>query len=140
MHHPFCLNSTDKGLPFLGYVLFPKTVLLNNCSRKRFKTKMKQYTYKLNNSEWNQAEYQAHILALIAFAKHANTYKLSTLDRQNMTYYTFFQCFFKLGLILSANIKNMQDQLLNQKLDSKLFLLLDLRSPIFLKFKFVQYI
>ena len=34
---PFCLNSTDNGLPFLGYMLFPKTVLLNNSSRKRLK-------------------------------------------------------------------------------------------------------
>ncbi len=73
---PFCLNSTDKGLPFLGYMLFPKTILLNNSSRKRFKAKLKQYTYKLNNAEWNQTEYQAHVLPLIAFAKHANTYNL----------------------------------------------------------------
>ena len=75
---PFCLNSTDKGLPFLGYVLFPTAVLLNNRSRKRFKTKMKQYTYKLNNEEWSQIEYQAHVLPLIAFVKHANTFSLRT--------------------------------------------------------------
>ncbi len=75
---PFCLNSTDKGLPFLGYILFPKTVLLNNSSRNRFKAKLKQYAYKLNNAEWNQAEYQAHVLPLIAFAKHANTFNLRT--------------------------------------------------------------
>ncbi len=75
---PFCLNSTDKGLPFLGYMLFPKTVLLNNSSRKRFKAKLKQYSYKLNNAEWNQAKYQAHVLPLIAFAKHANTFNLRT--------------------------------------------------------------
>ncbi len=73
---PFCLNSTYKGLPFLGYMLFPKSVLLNNSSRKRFKAKLKQYTYKLNNAEWSQSEYQAHVLPLIAFAKHANTYYL----------------------------------------------------------------
>ena len=75
---PFCLNSTDKGLPFLGYMLFPKTVLLNSSSCKRFKAKLKQYTYKLNNAQWNQAEYQAHVLPLIAFAKHANTFNLRT--------------------------------------------------------------
>lgn len=75
---PFCLNSTEKGLPFLGYVLFPKTVLLNNSSRRRFKAKLIQYTYKLINAEWNQSEYQAHVLPLIAFAKHANTFSLRT--------------------------------------------------------------
>lgn len=81
---PFCLNSTDKGLPFLGYMLFPKTVLLNNSSRKRFKAKLKQYTYKLNNAQWNQAEYQAHVLPLIAFAKHANTFNLRTKYNEMM--------------------------------------------------------
>ncbi len=81
---PFCLNSTDKGMPFLGYLLFPKTVLLNNSSRKRFKAKLKQYTYKLNSSEWNQAEYQAHVLPLIAFAKHANTFNLRTKYNEMM--------------------------------------------------------
>lgn len=81
---PFCLNSTDKGMPFLGYLLFPKTVLLNNSSRKRFKAKLKQYTYKLNSSEWNQAEYQAHVLPLIAFAKHANMFNLRTKYNEMM--------------------------------------------------------
>src|SRR5574344_1066149 len=81
---PFCLNSTDNGLPFLGYMLFPKTVLLNNSSLKRFKAKLKQYTYKLNNAEWNQAEYQAHVLPLIAFAKHANTFNLRTKYNEMM--------------------------------------------------------
>jgi len=73
---PFCLNSTYKGLPFLGYVLFPDKIFLNNNSRKRFKSKLAHYTKKLNNAEWSQSEYQSHVLPLIAFAKHANTYKL----------------------------------------------------------------
>lgn len=81
---PFCLNSTDKGLPFLGYMLFPKRVLLNNSSRKRFKIKLKQYTCKLNNAKWNQTEYQAHVLPLIAFAKHANTFNLRTKYNEMM--------------------------------------------------------
>ena len=75
---PFCLNSTDKGLPFLGYVLFPATVLLNNRSCKRFKTKLKLYANKINHEDWSQKEYQAHVLPLIAFVKHANTFSLRT--------------------------------------------------------------
>ena len=75
---PFCMNKTEKGLPFLGYVLFTDRILLNSHSRKRFKSKLKLYTQKLNNDEWTQTEYQAHIVPLIAFAKHANTYKLRT--------------------------------------------------------------
>lgn len=75
---PFCLNTTDKGLPFLGYVLYPDKIFLNNNSRKRFKSKLAHYTQKLNNAEWSQTEYQAHVLPLIAFTKHASTYKLRT--------------------------------------------------------------
>ncbi len=81
---PFCLNSSEKGLPFLGYVLFPEKIFLNNNSRKRFKSKLKQYNYKLNNAEWNQVEYQAHVLPLIAFAKHANTFNLRTKYNEMM--------------------------------------------------------
>ena len=73
---PFCLNSTDKGLPFLGYFLLPDRIMLNKNSWKRFKTKLIHYSCKLQNDEWSQSEYQAHILPLIAFAKHANTFKL----------------------------------------------------------------
>lgn len=73
---PFCLNSTDKGLPFLGYFLLPDKIMLNKNSRKRFKTKLIHYSGKLQNDEWSQSEYQAHILPLIAFAKHASTFNL----------------------------------------------------------------
>ncbi len=73
-----CLNSTSSGLPFLGYVLFPQTIRLNNRSRKRLKTKMKSYQGKLAREEWDQREYQAHILPLLAFAKHADTFDLRT--------------------------------------------------------------
>jgi len=73
---PFCLNSTDKGLPFLGYFLFPARIMLNKNSRKRFKYKLIHYSGKLQRDEWSQLEYQAHILPLIAFTKHANTFNL----------------------------------------------------------------
>jgi len=75
---PFCLNSTGKGLPFLGYAVFPDKIFLNNNSRKRFKSKLVHYTQKLNIEEWSQTEYQSHVMPLIAFAKHANTHKLRT--------------------------------------------------------------
>lgn len=73
---PFCLNSTFKGLPFLGYLVFPDKVMLNKKSRQRFKNKLIQCTRKLRNDEWNQSDYQRHVLPLIAFAKHADTFNL----------------------------------------------------------------
>jgi retron-type reverse transcriptase len=73
---PFCLNSAEKGLPFLGYLVFPQKTWLNGESRKRFITKINNYNYKLKSEEWNQQEFQNHVLPLIAFVKHADTYGL----------------------------------------------------------------
>ena len=73
---PFCLNKTDKGLPFLGYLLYPHQIRLLQASRDRLYTKFKLYTEKLNNNEWTQTDYQRHILPLFAFSKHADSFAL----------------------------------------------------------------
>jgi RNA-directed DNA polymerase len=73
---PFCLNSSEKGLPFLGYLIFPEKVLLNRDSRKRYKNKLKFCAGKLLSGEWSQNEFQSHVLPLNAFARHANTFSL----------------------------------------------------------------
>jgi hypothetical protein len=70
---PFCLNKTNKGLPFLGYLIFPETIKLAQRSRKRFINKLKLYEKKLEKGKWNQQEYQNHILPLIAFTEHADS-------------------------------------------------------------------
>lgn len=72
----FCLNSVEKGLPFCGYNLFPHKTLLGNNSKKRFKSKLQHFNLKLNNQEWNQKEYQSHVLPLFAFVQHADTFML----------------------------------------------------------------
>lgn len=73
---PICLNSTDKGVPFLGYVLFPSEVRLNKRSKKRFCTKMKEYTDKVDKGTWSATEYALHINPLIAFTRFANARNL----------------------------------------------------------------
>ncbi|MDD3858960.1 MAG: reverse transcriptase domain-containing protein [Bacteroidales bacterium] len=73
---PFCLNSSEKGLPFLGYTIYPEKVLLNGESRNRFVVKMKNYYFKLNTNVWDQKEYQNHVIPLIAFINHANSFGL----------------------------------------------------------------
>jgi len=70
---PFCLNQTDKGLPFLGYLLYPYTIRLGRVSRQRFCTKFADYTRKLNKETWSQEEYQRHVLPLLAFTQYADT-------------------------------------------------------------------
>lgn len=71
---PFCLNKTEKGLPFCGYLLFPTHKRLNKNSKKRFKAKSKHYESLLENGEWDQKTYQHHIIPLLAFTKHAKTF------------------------------------------------------------------
>jgi len=69
----FCLNTNLSGLPFCGYRIFPEKILLNAISKKRFKVKCFSYYHKLINNEWSQTEFQAHMLPLLGFVKHAET-------------------------------------------------------------------
>lgn len=71
---PFCLNKTEKGLPFLGYVLTKQSLHLNKRSRKRFRRKIVLYESYRKNATWTEAAYQQHMLPLLAFAKKADSY------------------------------------------------------------------
>ncbi|MDR0940880.1 MAG: SUMF1/EgtB/PvdO family nonheme iron enzyme [Bacteroidales bacterium] len=73
---PFCLNANDRGLPFLGYLLYASHTRLTANSRKRFAKKMENYAEKFAVGEWGQQEYQNHVLPLVAFTRHANTFVL----------------------------------------------------------------
>lgn len=73
---PYCINSLEKGLPFLGYVTFKNYIRLNKNSKKRFIQKMKLYHLNLENEKWTQSEYVRHVLPLIAFTQHANSINL----------------------------------------------------------------
>jgi len=69
----FCINKTQFGLSFLGYVLFKNKIHLNKNSRKRFRTKLKEYEQQLNQNKWTQSDYQKHLLPLLAFAQKAES-------------------------------------------------------------------
>lgn len=71
-----CINQTDKGLPFLGFVVLPDRVRLNRQSKQRLIKKMKNADYKLSKGFWSQQEYSVHVLPLIAFTRHAETHQL----------------------------------------------------------------
>jgi len=73
---PYCINSLEKGLPFLGYVVFKDCIRLNKNSKKRFTQKMKLYHSNLKNEKWTQTQYARHVLPLIAFTRHANSTNL----------------------------------------------------------------
>lgn len=69
---PFCLNHHSRGLPFLGYLVYPDQVRLAHRSRIRFIRKLRLYENKLLTGIWDQKEYQNHIIPLIAFTEKAN--------------------------------------------------------------------
>ena len=69
---PFCLNESTKGLPFLGYLLFPDSVRLARRSKKRFITKSMLYDHYLQTGRWTQKEFANHAMPLVAFTEYAN--------------------------------------------------------------------
>jgi len=70
---PILLNYSSRGLPFLGYLIFPYHVRLTQRSKKRFIRKMNLLQEKYNSGEWDEATCQRHALPLIAFTNHATT-------------------------------------------------------------------
>ncbi len=71
---PDCTNCNEKGLPFLGYVLFPNSfVRMNKHSKSRFASKFKKYSELLNNGSWSEKEFSNHVTPLFAFAQYADT-------------------------------------------------------------------
>jgi RNA-directed DNA polymerase len=70
---PFCLNKSSKGLPFLGFLIFPTMIKLNRNSKNRFYNKLKTYEKNLTEGFWNQNDYQRYILPLISFIKYADS-------------------------------------------------------------------
>lgn len=79
---PPCINSSNHGLPFLGYVVFKGKVRLNRNSKKRFFTKYADYSKKLEKELWMEDDYIKHITPLIAFTQYADTLML----RRSMLY------------------------------------------------------
>ena len=69
---PFCINRSEYGLSFLGYLLYPEKIRLAHRSRTRFIKKIKVYNNRLDSGLWTQKEYQNHVLPLIAFTEYAN--------------------------------------------------------------------
>jgi RNA-directed DNA polymerase len=70
---PVVLNRSDKGLPFLGYVLYPYLIQLNHNSKYRFIQKQQKIEANYQTGFWSESKCQQCILSLLAFTQHANT-------------------------------------------------------------------
>lgn len=62
------------GVSFLGYKVMPHYYTLSSRSKRRFKKKYLKYQCLYEQNEWSEADYAMHIVPLVAFVAHANSY------------------------------------------------------------------
>jgi len=72
---PEALNRTCRGLPFLGYHIFPHHVRLLQKSKQRFIKKMQRVEEAYQSGVWPDTKCLRHGLPLLAFVRHADTKK-----------------------------------------------------------------
>ena len=68
---PIVVRRCNEGVSFLGYKLYSNKILLNKLSCKRFIDKYCNYENKFANNEWNEHDYQTHLMPLLSFTQHA---------------------------------------------------------------------
>jgi len=76
LKHNIQLNKCSRGIPFLGYRVFPHKNRLNPNSRKRFVIKFRKYEQKWINKEWTMRMLVRHVEPLVAFTKIADSAEL----------------------------------------------------------------
>jgi retron-type reverse transcriptase len=67
------LNRCSRGIPFLGYRVFPGKILLSPRSRQRFSRKFREYEKNRISGRWSSEEMIRHMEPLIAFTKTADS-------------------------------------------------------------------
>jgi hypothetical protein len=63
------LNRCSRGLPFLGYRVFPGGVRLAPRSRKRFVQKFRRYESRWSEGTWDENNLARHMAPLVAFTR-----------------------------------------------------------------------
>jgi retron-type reverse transcriptase len=81
---PVCINDVSKGVPFLGYTLFPRHVRLGKISKKRFVRKYAVYAGNLACGKWTEQDYATHLCPLIAFTRFAHARHFRQTVSQSM--------------------------------------------------------
>lgn len=67
------LNRSERGIPFLGYRVFPGRLMLGAKARQRFSHKLRGYEKEWQRGEWSEADLQRHMEALLAYVRFADT-------------------------------------------------------------------
>jgi len=73
LKHTTQLNRSIKGVPFLGFRIFPGKITLTPNSKKRFIRKFIRYEKKLETGKWDEEEYLEHIRPLFDFVQCGDT-------------------------------------------------------------------
>jgi RNA-directed DNA polymerase len=71
---PICLNRSDRGLPFCGFVIHPNSLRLNKISKKRFSKKIKGLTKDFEHNLIDENSFNKKSTALLSFILHADSY------------------------------------------------------------------
>ena len=85
---PVQLNRCLRGLPFLGYRIYPNRILLSPAGKRRFVRKFIAYERKWVNGEWSIETLVRHIEPLIEFTKLANAsnFRKDVIQRYGVPY------------------------------------------------------
>jgi hypothetical protein len=69
---PPLLNYSSCGLPFLGYLVFPRKIRLSQRSKQRFIRKIQKIQQQYDSGDWDEGTCRRHALPLIAFTDHGD--------------------------------------------------------------------
>lgn len=73
------LISTINGIPFLGYRIYGKRLMLNSKNKRNFRLKFTKYNRLYIKGIWNDLEFRTKFDALMAFVQKADTFGLRSL-------------------------------------------------------------
>lgn len=67
------LNRCARGLPFLGYRIFPRRSALGPRARRRFARKLVGYEHEWTHGVWSEADLARHMEALLSYVRFADS-------------------------------------------------------------------
>lgn len=70
------LNRSSRGVPFLGYRIFPHRLSLGPHARRRFARKLRGFEQEWLDGNWSESELARHMEALLSYVRFADTLEL----------------------------------------------------------------
>jgi len=67
------MNRCGRGLPFLGYRVFPGRLTLGPRARRRFARKLRGYEGEWFSGRWTDSDLQRHMESLLSYVRFADT-------------------------------------------------------------------